>query len=131
MFSGAAAWSVHANKTRLNLQVAFISAVAAWTHREMWLGRDWYVAYESASTSGAVGGNVSFSGLRQLEWVFTTPVLLLLVQNLHAYALHALPSETRERKSTYVPVNRTVLIVADIVMIVCGCLLYTSPSPRD
>jgi signal transduction histidine kinase/CheY-like chemotaxis protein len=119
----AAAWSVHANKTRLNLQVAFISAVAAWTHREMWLGRDWYVAYESASTSGAVGGNVSFSGLRQLEWVFTTPVLLLLVQNLHAYALHALPSETRERKSTYVPVNRTVLIVADIVMIVCGLVM--------
>jgi hypothetical protein len=34
---------------------------------------------------------VSQSGLRQLEWVFVTPVLLLLVQDLHAFANAAAP----------------------------------------
>ena len=38
-------------------------------------------------------GGVSFSALRVLEWVFTTPVLLLLVQHLHEYAFAELPSK--------------------------------------
>ena len=87
----AAAWSSHGSKYKLNLQVAYISAVSAWTHREMWLEKDWYVVYQGAATPRARNGLVSFSGLRQLEWLFTTPVLLLLVQNLHAYAFAALP----------------------------------------
>jgi signal transduction histidine kinase/CheY-like chemotaxis protein len=95
----AAAWSSHGSKYRLNLQVAYISAVAAWTHREMWLGNDWYVTYRGAATPKAKNGLVSFSGLRQLEWVFTTPVLLLLVQNLHAYAFAALPRRERAKEA--------------------------------
>ena len=144
----AAAWSSHASKCKLNLQVAFISAVAAWTHREMWLGKDWYVVYHSASlTNGA--GTVSFSGLRQLEWIFTTPVLLLVVQNLHAYAFAALPrKETRKEKTEkddkdqpesssskkeiltkkseklgYQPANRNLLIAVDELMILCGLVM--------
>ena len=95
----AAAWSSHGSKYRLNLQVAYISAVAAWTHREMWLGNDWYVTYRGAASPRARDGVVSFSGLRQLEWVFTTPVLLLLVQNLHAYAFAALPRRERAKEA--------------------------------
>jgi hypothetical protein len=52
----AAAWSSHGSKYRLNLQVAYISAVAAWTHREMWLGNDWYVTYRGAATPKAKNG---------------------------------------------------------------------------
>ena len=118
----AAAWSFHGSKYKLNLQVAYISAVAAHTHYEMWRGEDWYVTYGSASTASAVGGNVSFSGLRQLEWIFTTPVLLLLVQNMHAYATAALPRNAKET-STYVPVSRPRLIAADEAMIACGLVL--------
>ena len=102
--------------------MAYISAVAAHTHYEMWRGEDWYVTYASASTASAVGGNVSFSGLRQLEWVFTTPVLLLLVQNMHAYATAALPRNANETP-TYVPVSRARLVVADLVMIACGLIM--------
>ena len=136
----AAAWSSHGSKYRLNLQVAYISAVAAWTHREMWLQKDWYVVYRGAATPRARGAVVSFSGLRQLEWVFTTPVLLLLVQNLHAYAFAALPRREKAREkgaeatsssstssparsAGYVPANRTVLIAVDILMLMCGLVM--------
>ena len=156
----AAAWSSHGSKYKLNLQVAYISAVSAWTHREMWLEKDWYVVYQGAATPRARNGLVSFSGLRQLEWLFTTPVLLLLVQNLHAYAFAALPrrekakeehasgkkasgsgettrvAEVFERASYrktrgYVPVNRAVLIAVDILMLMCGLVMpLTSGTER-
>ena len=155
----AAAWSSHGSKYKLNLQVAYISAVSAWTHREMWLEKDWYVVYQGAATPRARNGLVSFSGLRQLEWLFTTPVLLLLVQNLHAYAFAALPrkekakeedarasgananettrnAEIFDRKSSsktrgYVPVNRAVLIAVDILMLMCGLVMpLTSGTER-
>ena len=38
-----------------------------------------------------------FSGLRQLEWLFTTPVLPLLVQNLHVR--HAFAGAAAEGKA--------------------------------
>ena len=41
---------------------------------------DWYVAIVASNRT------VSFSVLRQLEWCFTTPIMLMLVQNIHAYA---------------------------------------------
>ena len=134
----AAMWSAQNNRCRLNLQVAYISAVAAWTHWEMYRGQDWYVAVPNA---GARGQTVSFSCLRQLEWVFTTPILLLLVQNLHAYAVSSLPDQqlveaggvtaknpkmTRSG-STYVPANRLRLVLADEVMILAGLLMPIFP----
>lgn len=87
----AALWSVQKGRSRLNLQVAYISAVAAYTHFEMWLGRDWYVTVRGNDDVEKIG--VSFSALRVLEWVFTTPVLLLLVQHLHEYAFAELPTK--------------------------------------
>ena len=54
----AAMWSMHVTKTSLNLQVAYISAVAAWTHYEMWLGKDWYVSYAGSKFMG--GNAVAF-----------------------------------------------------------------------
>ena len=108
----AAIWSLHVTKTSLNLQVAYISAVAAWTHYEMWLGKDWYVSYMGSRFMG--GNAVAFSGLRQLEWCFTTPILLTIVQNIHAYAFAAAgTSDKGKRKpATYQPVNRAVLILS-------------------
>ena len=104
----ASLFSAQKGRSRLNLQVAYISAVAAFTHFEMWLGRDWFVtvnafadvvADDAESGGGEIPGGVSFSALRVLEWVFTTPVLLLLVQHLHEYAFAELPSkESREAK---------------------------------
>ena len=113
--ANAALWSARRGRSRLNLQVAYISAVAAYTHFEMWLGRDWFVtvrgvggpqsqsfgdnsisprAHAGAHADDAfVAKGVSFSALRVLEWVFTTPVLLLLVQHLHEYAFTELPSK--------------------------------------
>jgi bacteriorhodopsin len=137
----AAAWSAHASKCKLNLQVAFISAVAVWTHYEMWKCRDWYVVYGGAVH--AASGTVSFSGLRQLEWMFTTPVLLLVVQNLHAYAFAAPPRKDKtaqekeiesSRKSSkdkriskeltgYQPANRQLLIAVDLLMLLCGLVM--------
>ena len=85
----------------------------------MWLGRDWFVtvnasvdvvvddaesgyisdSFVESNGGGEIPGGVSFSALRVLEWVFTTPVLLLLVQHLHEYAFAELPSkESREAK---------------------------------
>jgi signal transduction histidine kinase/CheY-like chemotaxis protein len=105
----AALWSVQKGRSRLNLQVAYISAVAAYTHFEMWLGRDWYVTVRGVGSSVEVDEvfsdvekiGVSFSALRVLEWVFTTPVLLLLVQHLHEYAFAELPTKAdfRQRPS--------------------------------
>ena len=155
----AALWSAQNNRCRLNLQVAYISAVAAWTHWEIYRGQDWYVAVPNA---GARGQTVSFSCLRQLEWVFTTPILLLLVQNLHAYALSSLPDQqlieaggfaaknpkmSSGNGSTYTPANRLRLVLADEAMILAGlvslfliftcairltsCFVYSScPSSR-
>ena len=119
----AAIWSLHVTKTSLNLQVAYISAVAAWTHYEMWLGKDWYVSYMGSRFMG--GNAVAFSGLRQLEWCFTTPILLTIVQNIHAYAFAAAgTSDKGKRKpATYQPVNRAVLIAADECMLLCGLVL--------
>ena len=115
--ANAALWSTQKGRSRLNLQVAYISAVAAYTHFEMWLGRDWFVTVQSVGLGGVSGNEevlfpladatdlvdatddandvagVSFSALRVLEWVFTTPVLLLLVQHLHEYAFAELPSK--------------------------------------
>tara|TARA_B110001450_G_scaffold143753_1_gene134476 strand:- start:20 stop:739 length:720 start_codon:yes stop_codon:yes gene_type:complete len=134
----AALWSAQNNRCRLNLQVAYISAVAAWTHWEMYRGQDWYVAVPNA---GARGQTVSFSCLRQLEWVFTTPILLLLVQNLHAYALSSLPDQqlieaggfaaknpkmSSGNGSTYTPANRLRLVLADEAMILAGTFLFIS-----
>jgi bacteriorhodopsin len=79
----ASLMSTQKSRSRLNFQVFYISAVAAWTHWEMWRGRDWFVA----------AGASSFSALRQLEWAFTTPVLLVLVQHLHAFAFAELGVE--------------------------------------
>ena len=135
----AALWSAQNNRCRLNLQVAYISAVAAWTHWEMYRGQDWYVAVPNA---GARGQTVSFSCLRQLEWVFTTPILLLLVQNLHAYALSSLPDQqlieaggfaaknpkmSSGNGSTYTPANRLRLVLADEAMILAGLLMPIFP----
>ena len=95
----AALWSVQKGRSRLNLQVAYISAVAAYTHFEMWLGRDWYVTVRGLSRNDDVETiGVSFSALRVLEWVFTTPVLLLLVQHLHEYAFAELPTKADFRR---------------------------------
>ena len=115
----ASLFSAQKGRSRLNLQVAYISAVAAFTHFEMWLGRDWFVtvnasvdvvvddaesgyisdSFVESNGGGEIPGGVSFSALRVLEWVFTTPVLLLLVQHLHEYAFAELPSkESREAK---------------------------------
>jgi hypothetical protein len=121
----AAMWSLHVTKTSLNLQVAYISAVAAWTHYEMWLGKDWYVSYAGSKFMG--GNAVAFSGLRQLEWCFTTPILLTIVQNIHMYAFAAAGTSDKGRgkPATYTPVNRIVLIAADECMLLCGwCCLW-------
>ena len=119
----AAMWSLHVTKTSLNLQVAYISAVAAWTHYEMWLGKDWYVSYAGSKFMG--GNAVAFSGLRQLEWCFTTPILLTIVQNIHLYAFAAAGTSDKGRgkPATYTPVNRIVLIAADECMLLCGLVL--------
>ena len=86
----------------------------------------------------ASGRKVSFSGLRQLEWAFTTPVLLILVQNLHAYVFAALPAPRKDTKtpgqrvenqkakqsgSAYRPVSRLSLILVDELMILAGLVM--------
>ena len=117
----AALWSLQISRYRLNLQVAFISAVAAYTHYQMYIGKDWYVSIVASDRT------ISFSALRQLEWAFTTPIMLSLIQNLHAYAFAALPSKESKSKggkeargSTYTPVSRFRLIMADELMLLCG-----------
>jgi hypothetical protein len=52
----AALWTVQTSRYRLNLQVAYISAVAAWTHYEMYIGKDWYVAMPSSTPGRTVRG---------------------------------------------------------------------------
>ena len=114
----AAVWSARRSRRRLNLQVAYISAVAAFTHLEMWRGDDWYVSVPASR------GATSFSALRVLEWIFTTPVLLLLVQHLHECAFAAeerAPATTRKSSSTgYVRPSKLALVAADELMILCG-----------
>ena len=114
----AAVWSARRSRRRLNLQVAYISAVAAFTHLEIWRGDDWYVSVPASR------GATSFSALRVLEWIFTTPVLLLLVQHLHECAFAAAeraPGARRKSSSTgYVRPSKLALVAADELMILCG-----------
>jgi len=92
-----------------------------YTHYQMYIGKDWYIAITASNRT------ISFSGLRQLEWAFTMPIMLTLVQNLHAYAFAALPVKASKAKrgkeargSTYEPVSRFRLILADELMILAG-----------
>lgn len=48
----AALWSLQSSRYRLNLQVAYISAVAAWTHYEMYVSKDWYVSVTGTTSVG-------------------------------------------------------------------------------
>ena len=111
----AAVWSARRSRRRLNLQVAYISAVAAHTHLEIWRGDDWYVSVPASR------GATSFSALRVLEWIFTTPALLLLVQHLHECAFAAaarVPATTG-----YVRPSKVTLVAADELMILCGVVM--------
>lgn len=96
------------------------------TRREMFRGRDWYVTLRGPTNTRVV----SQSGLRQLEWIFTTPVLLLLVQDLHTFAFSVYGSEmsgvsgpVARREQAYQPVDRVVLVTVDLVMIACGIVM--------
>ena len=67
----AAACSIHYSKRKLNLQVAYISTIAAYTHYEMAEGRDWYV-----NTFGPSGEVVSFRRVLSHTGPHTTPFAL-------------------------------------------------------
>ena len=64
----AAAFSIHDSKRKLNLQVAYISTIAAYTHYEMAEGRDWYV-----NTFGPSGEVVAFRRVLHLTLVPIRP----------------------------------------------------------
>ena len=128
----AAMLSVYPSRYCLNIQVAYVNAVCTWTHYQTLSNNDWYVKYD-----GAWGRKVNFSALQQLSWCFTTPVMLLLVQNLHAYSSAALPKRNKGKpvedagakskqakwRRAYLRVDRLTLVLADELMIACGLLI--------
>ena len=103
---------------------AYVNACAAFAHLQMVRGENWHVS----SPDG-----FSISGLRLLEWLFGTPVMIVLAKQLYAlsreppvdYMSAAVKMFERQAglDSVYIPPTSTALVRADIVMLLCGCFI--------
>ena len=70
-----AAMTASPDRSRHFQSAAYVNACAAFAHLQMVRGENWHV-------SSADG--FSISGLRLLEWLFGTPVMIVLAKQLYA-----------------------------------------------
>jgi len=100
------AWTSSDSRRRVSSTVMYITIVACYTHYLMVQGNDLLL--------NSIEGSY-YSLLRYLEWMFTTPVLLILVFQLHG--LVCTPNQARYRREMW------GIVVADEVMLVTGMLV--------
>ena len=105
-------WTASAKRRRVSATVLYITIVACYTHYLMVRGSDLLV-------KGVEG--TYYSLLRFLEWMFTTPVLLILVFQLHALVVGT--ERAKYRTEMYISV------VADEIMLVLGILVNEMDGP--
>ena len=105
-------WTASAKRRRVSSTVLYITIVACYTHYLMVQGSDLLVK----SVEGTY-----YSLLRYLEWMLTTPVLLILVFQLHALVVGTQNSKYRT--------DMYVTVVADEVMLVMGMLVNEMDGP--
>lgn len=127
------------NRSRLFQAAAYVNACAAYAHVQMARGADWFVL----SNGGAM-----HSGVRILEWFFSTPVMLMLVLLLYHNA--AVVTASAKGKATlnklrtyrpggarpstagtagYRPPSIAKLVQADLAMLGFGILGGLTPLP--
>jgi len=105
-------WTASAKRRSVSSTVLYITIVACYTHYLMVQGSDLLV-------KGVEG--TYYSLLRYLEWMLTTPVLLILVFQLHALVVGTQNSKYRT--------DMYVAVVADEVMLVMGMLVNEIEGP--
>jgi len=127
-----AAMTASPDRSRHFQSAAYVNACAAFAHLQMVRGENWHVS----SSDG-----FSISGLRLLEWLFGTPVMIVLAKQLYAlsreppadYVSAAVKLFERDRGAdgVYVPPPSIRLVQADVFMLVCGCFIANlAPAPR-
>lgn len=102
------AWTASKSRRQVSLTVMYITIVACYTHYLMVQGSDLLLR--------SVDGTY-YSLLRYLEWMFTTPVLLILVYQLHALSLVG-THQARSRSEMW------TAVVADEIMLVTGMWIH-------
>jgi len=100
------AWTSSASRRRVSSTVMYITIVACYTHYLMVQGNDLLM--------NSIEGSY-YSLLRYLEWMFTTPVLLILVFQLHGLVSGA--DHARFRREMW------GIVVADEIMLITGMLV--------
>lgn len=126
-----AAMTASPDRSRHFQSAAYVNACAAFAHLQMVRGENWHV-------SSPDGFNIS--GLRLLEWLFGTPVMIVLAKQLYAlsreppvdYVGAAVKLFERHRGAdgVYIPPPSARLVQADVFMIVCGCFIANlAPAP--
>lgn len=126
-----AAMTASPDRSRHFQSAAYVNACAAFAHLQMVRGENWHV-------SSADG--FSISGLRLLEWLFGTPVMIVLAKQLYAlsreppvdYVSAAVKLFERDRGAdgVYIPPPSIRLVQADVLMLVCGCFIANlAPAP--
>ena len=126
-----AAMTASPDRSRHFQSAAYVNACAAFAHLQMVRGENWHV-------SSADG--FSISGLRLLEWLFGTPVMIVLAKQLYElsreppvdYVSAAVKLFERDRgvDGVYVPPPSVRLVQADVLMLVCGCFIANlAPAP--
>lgn len=99
-------WTASRQRRRVSSTVMYITIIACYTHYLMVQGSDLLMK----SIEGTY-----YSLLRYLEWIFTTPVLLILVFQLHALVVGG--AKSRFRTEMY------AICVADEIMLITGMLV--------
>jgi len=102
------AWTASKSRRQVSLTVMYITIVACYTHYLMVQGSDLLLR--------SVDGTY-YSLLRYLEWMFTTPVLLILVYQLHALSLVG-TKQARLRSEMW------TAVIADEIMLVTGMWIH-------
>ena len=105
-------WTSSRQRRSVSMTVLYITIVACYTHYLMVQGSD-------LLKQGVEG--TYYSLLRYLEWMMTTPVLLILVFQLHALCVG-------EAKATY-RTDMWLACFADEVMLITGMLTNEVPDP--
>ena len=109
-------WTPNSPRRNLSATVTYIACVAFYAHLIMYYGED-------VLMNGADGSLVSI--LRHLEWMFTTPILIVLAYQLQAISF---PEYGQKRKAMYLSVvlDEFMLLFGIICHFVSGNLWWLS-----
>lgn len=74
-----AIWTPSSTRSQLYQTAAYVTVGASYTYLQMARGGDWFIVGHDGTTR--------HSGLRLLEWLFSNPVMMILVKQMHRYSV--------------------------------------------